>query len=581
LLIDSLQGSYNFEVDFVGSSSFPSGATFDNQYNGGSGYYARKDNEPSISVFNLMSGWLSANPPDIILLHIGTNDVSGNHESASEIADILNVIDAFDPNIYVVLGLITNRLDDGGIYFAEVSSFNTSVNTMAQGRTSDLITVVDMEHALDYDNDLSGDLLHPDLSGYTAMANVWLGAIADLCLSKPLISGPGNKTFAEGASVSQTITANDPDNDPIVQYGASNLPPGLTVNSDTGLISGTISYSASDSSPYSVEVTAEDDTGAVGSETYTWTITNTNRPPVVDPPGNQSSAEGGAITPVQIDALDPDGNGLSFDDNGTLPDGLSIDASSGLISGVLDYDSAGFYPVVIVVTDDDPSNPLSDSVNFTWTVSDTNRAPLFAVLPGNQANNEGEAASLQIQASDLDPGDSLNYSAGGLPEGLAIDPSSGLISGALSFNASTGSPHLVSVTVSDGSDQATANFTWQVSDRNGAPQVVNPGGQTDAEMHPVSLQIQAVDPDLGDSLSYTLAAGNFLPPGLQLSASSGLISGMIAEGASSNSPYSITVIVMDDGSPQLSGEVNFLWNVVPYNVPPGDQETVFLPLIIH
>ena len=49
--------------------------------------------------------------------------------------------------------------------------------------------------------------------------------------------------------------------------------------------------------------------------------------------------------------------------------------------------------------------------------------------PGNQTGTVGTAASLQISASDSASGQTLTYSASGLPAGLSINSSSGLISG--------------------------------------------------------------------------------------------------------------------------------------------------------
>jgi hypothetical protein len=60
-------------------------------------------------------------------------------------------------------------------------------------------------------------------------------------------------------------------------------------------------------------------------------------------------------------------------------------------------------------------------------------------------------------ATDAD-GDTLTYSATGLPVGLSIDRDSGLISGTLDAAGS----YSVTVTASDGSEQATAGFDWVV-----------------------------------------------------------------------------------------------------------------------
>ncbi|WP_374775896.1 M4 family metallopeptidase [Streptomyces sp. NBC_01310] len=78
--------------------------------------------------------------------------------------------------------------------------------------------------------------------------------------------------------------------------------------------------------------------------------------------------------------------------------------------------------------------------------------------PGNQNTVTGSAVSLQIQASSTNPG-ALTYSATGLPAGLSINASTGLISG----TASTAGTSNVTVTVRDAQNQTgTASFTWTV-----------------------------------------------------------------------------------------------------------------------
>ena len=49
--------------------------------------------------------------------------------------------------------------------------------------------------------------------------------------------------------------------------------------------------------------------------------------------------------------------------------------------------------------------------------------------PGNQNTLVGTAVSLQIHASDSASGQTLSYSATGLPAGLSINSTTGLISG--------------------------------------------------------------------------------------------------------------------------------------------------------
>jgi hypothetical protein len=68
----------------------------------------------------------------------------------------------------------------------------------------------------------------------------------------------GNRTDTEGNFIHISILASDPDSDAI-SYGAENLPPGLGINSTTGVLSGMIGYSASSASPFSVTLTVTDD----------------------------------------------------------------------------------------------------------------------------------------------------------------------------------------------------------------------------------------------------------------------------------------------------------------------------------
>ncbi|MEY9936439.1 discoidin domain-containing protein [Streptacidiphilus sp. MAP5-3] len=83
------------------------------------------------------------------------------------------------------------------------------------------------------------------------------------------------------------------------------------------------------------------------------------------------------------------------------------------------------------------------------------------VSPGNRTTPQNAAVPpLRITASDSARGQTLTYTATGLPAGLAIDPATGVISGTPHTNGSS----VVTVTVTDarGADQSTT-FTWNVA----------------------------------------------------------------------------------------------------------------------
>ena len=108
---------------------------------------------------------------------------------------------------------------------------------------------------------------------------------------------PGPQSDAEDDFVTVQLQATDPEGDTL-SYGASNLPAGLSVNSVTGLISGTIPYGAvvgQGSTSHLVTVSVSEGTGDTTDTQFTWTVYDTNRTPNLTQPSNQSHSEGDAI----------------------------------------------------------------------------------------------------------------------------------------------------------------------------------------------------------------------------------------------------------------------------------------------
>jgi endo-1,4-beta-xylanase len=99
-------------------------------------------------------------------------------------------------------------------------------------------------------------------------------------------------------------------------------------------------------------------------------------------------------------------------------------------------------------------NALGGSSQNTVTVTN----------PGTRTGTVGTAASLQIQATDSASGQTLSYSATGLPVGLAINASTGLISGTPTASGN----NTVTVTVKDTTGATgTASFAWNISGGGG------------------------------------------------------------------------------------------------------------------
>jgi putative Ig domain-containing protein len=84
------------------------------------------------------------------------------------------------------------------------------------------------------------------------------------------VTNPGSQTTTTGNAVSLQIIASATDSDTVTSYSASGLPSGLSINSATGLISGTPHTTGTST----VTVTASDSDES-GSVTFSWTITGT------------------------------------------------------------------------------------------------------------------------------------------------------------------------------------------------------------------------------------------------------------------------------------------------------------------
>ena len=169
--------------------------------------------------------------------------------------------------------------------------------------------------------------------------------------------------------------------------------------------------------------------------------------------------------------------------------------------------------------------------------------------PGARTGTVGTAASLQVSATDSASGQTLTFSATGLPAGLAIS-SSGLISG----TPTTAGTSNVTVTARDGTGASgSASFTWTISTGTGGNTVTvtNPGARTGTVGTAASLQVSATDSASGQTLTFS-ATG--LPAGLAIS-SSGLISGTPTTAGTSN----VTVTARDGTG--ASGSASFTWTI--------------------
>jgi hypothetical protein len=143
------------------------------------------------------------------------------------------------------------------------------------------------------------------------------------------------------------------------------------------------------------------------------------QPPALDPVGPQTIAEGATLS-LQLTASDPDGDALSFGAT-PLPVGASI-TTQGLFSYLPPANVAGCggtknLNVEFFVTDTG-GHRTSEIVPISVLDQPTGATPVL-LDPADRTVNAGQLVSIQLSASDAD-GDTLGYSASGLPSGASL-----------------------------------------------------------------------------------------------------------------------------------------------------------------
>ena len=269
----------------------------------------------------------------------------------------------------------------------------------------------------------------------------------------PTLAAIANQTSAIGQAASLQLVGADTNGGPL-SYAATGLPSGLSVNASTGAIAGTPTVAGT----YSVTATVSD--GALtASRTFTWTISagDTTAPVIMIDGPTSAATYTTTTTTLVLSGTASDNVGL------TQVSWVSNRGGSGTASGTTNWNSSSVLllsgvNILTVTARDAAGNTATDVLTVT-----RGSAPTLANV-ANQVTEAGQAALVQLNGNDAD-GDLLTYGANGLPSGVALNVSTGVISGT---PAETG-VYTVTANVFDGSQSASLAFTWTVTADATAP----------------------------------------------------------------------------------------------------------------
>jgi len=183
----------SLDSNFQGKPSWPDyrGFQFDSDNEGHWGWRADE-------LLDSLPVWLTGYTPNIVLMHVGSNDCNQNNSTLStvqEITQIINLLRADNSEVSILLAklipwdntTINSRINDLNSKF---DSLATNLNT-----ESSKIIVVDQNTGLDAVND-TFDGVHPNESGEEKMASVWFSGI------KTALAKLSVKVFIQGVYIS-------------------------------------------------------------------------------------------------------------------------------------------------------------------------------------------------------------------------------------------------------------------------------------------------------------------------------------------------------------------------------------------
>ncbi|MBI3011942.1 MAG: carboxypeptidase regulatory-like domain-containing protein [Candidatus Omnitrophica bacterium] len=238
--------------------------------------------------------------------------------------------------------------------------------------------------------------------------------------TRPALEPPGPQTVPEGTRLSIRLKATDPDAPrDTLTFRALHLPPWASLNPQTGELSGAPGYQeASPGDPVQeypdVEVEVCDPEPLCDRKPMVIHVLHVNRPPVMEPVGNQVVDEGKPLT-VQLIANDPEGDPLACKAQ-LLPPWLTFDVSTCAARGVptdritVLTKPETVYPGVFFEVCDPEGLCAGETV--TITVANVGDQPPVLTMPERLAVDEGRPMAFTVSAEDPE----------GQPVTLAMEP---------------------------------------------------------------------------------------------------------------------------------------------------------------
>jgi lysophospholipase L1-like esterase len=307
------------------------------------GYYYNPNLGYDVDIVYPHAPYLSVeeHQADLILLHIGTNDLAYDDiYSLSEVSTILDAIDdyesTYNDTVLVIVAKIIGTKTSSGSCTAnwKVNQYNSSLETLINSRiaSGDKIKLIDMQcgAGIDYNSQMI-DVLHPTQAGYNLMGDKWFEAIDEIH-NAPVISPISVAPINEGGTFA-TINLNpyvydDYTSDANISWSVASTPVNLNVTINANK---TVNVSPKNSSWSGTEVITlkATDKGRYINELrksstvdITFTVKGINDPPVILSQTRQFNIQEDQSFQISI-------NDLEVFDEDNIPAELTLNILSG------------------------------------------------------------------------------------------------------------------------------------------------------------------------------------------------------------------------------------------------------------
>lgn len=431
-------------------------------------------------------------------------------------------VDAFEANSVIVINEYVVTTDPSGTATVDV----TLTDSDPEAGFNYFIAAVDV------DADTTGPTSNVVVLEYDVTAN-----------TAPTLVQPYDQESVEGQTVSLEVQASDDDFDTLT-FDAEGLPAGLSIDENTGTISGTIAAGAATGGPnndgvYTVSVSADDGIDT-STENFTWTVS-------IQSVLYRVRANGATIAATDDgpDWVSAGGaNAQSGPGFAVNTGNLSTHNITGRHTSLPDY-----VPTALFTNErwDPPATP-----EMEWT---------FDVAPGQYlvrlylSNGFGGTSQPGQRVFDISI------------EGQLVENDFGPVA---EFGHQMGGMKEYAVTVSDTTLNILFEHVVENPNVNGIEIIaLSPGNETHIVVDPIDDQTN-VEGDVVDNLTVIVEGGDGnlsfeatgLPAGVQVEPTNGQIFGTIAAGAAANSPYNVVITVDDSDEGSADAKiVSFTWTV--------------------